>query len=174
MRKKSIILLFTAFIVAVQPSCVIASGKDLFENLGKDKHIDITVQDEKLVSEEAARFSLYMTVADAGHQFDYVTQVANPDLSFDSKTQELDYVYFYLDCFADCSIDEMKENVENYTDELIYALTNSYPSIEFNKMLFNWKIPIVDEDSLYSATYWAEKNDDGEFERQDGGGALYY
>lgn len=173
MKKKFIVLLLTACIIP-HSIHVTASGKGLFESLKENEHIDITVQDEDLISEEAAKFSLYMTVADAGHQFDYVTQVANPDLSFDPKTQELDYVYFYLDCFADCSIDEMKENVENYTDELIYALTNSYPSIEFNKMLFNWKIPIVDEDSLYSATYWAEKNDDGEFERQDGGGALYY
>lgn len=151
----------------------IADSKNTDSQKGNN-HIDIIIKDEDITSEGAAQFSLYMTVANAGHQFEYVTQVANPDLSFSTETQELDYAYFYLDCFEDCSIDEMQKNVEGYTDELIYVLTNSYPNIKFNTLVFNWKIPIVDEDSLYSATYWVEKNDDGELERQDGTGALYY
>ena len=103
---------------------------------------------------------------------DFAAQILNPEYSLDVDTQTLEHVHVYLSCFADADKDELQSIIENNTDQILSALQYSFPNVQIDIVSVNWKIPVIDEESLYSASYWCECKD-GIVERGDGTGELY-
>lgn len=118
------------------------------------------------------QFSLFSTVSNACRAIGKTVQNSNPEIAFDADSQTLDYARFYLTCFADASKEDLRMNVEEYTDVLIETICATYPALTINALHFCWKIPVIDPDSLYSAKYFCEHNGSA-IERGDGSGALY-
>lgn len=91
---------------------------------------DIDVYSEHFTTEMRVQFCLFEAVQELSRSLDwYVTQNNNPEVSFNSNKQELNYVRYYLDYYADCTSSEAQEAVEGYTDTMIeaiqYALSGS-------------------------------------------------
>lgn len=134
---------------------------------------DIDVYSEHFTTEMRVQFCLYETVQELSRSLDwYVTQNNNPEVSFDSDKQELNYVRYYLDYYADCTASEAQEAVEEYTDTMIAAIQYAFPDIQANQLVFFWRIPAIDEDNLYAARFFCEK-EDGSIVRSDGSGLIY-
>lgn len=134
--------------------------------------IQITVSDEVFTKENRLVFCLFSTLNQTGRALGYVTQVNNPEIVLEPDAQRVTSARFYMDCYADGTKNDLRPMVEDYTDALIAVLTETYPGLTFDSMMFCWKIPAVDPDSLYTATFWCE-NDGNGIARGDGSGALY-
>ena len=134
--------------------------------------ITVTVSDEVFRKDDRLAFCLFSTINQAGRAMEYVTQVNNPEIVLEPDTQRVTSARFYMDCFADGIKDDLRPMIEDYTDALIAVITETYPGLTFDSMMFCWKIPAVDPDSLYTATFWCENGGDG-IARGDGSGALY-
>lgn len=142
------------------------------ETEDQSDHIDFEIHDETFSSELSLSFAVYEAFQQAGRELGYVTQHHNPELKFDPDTQTVDSIHFYLDYYGQCTKEEAVEILEPYTDELIYVINNAFPSVDFEFVGINWKIPAVDEESYYAATYCCNKEDD-KIVRGDGGGLIY-
>lgn len=121
--------------------------------------LDITPCSEKFANEKDLQFSLFKSVYEATGQLDWlvsplVTRDGNPELSFDSKNQEIKYARFYLSYYGNVDKDEARGNVEEYTDRLAAVLSALYPNISADMVCFFWKIPVINKDSLYSASFF--------------------
>lgn len=123
-------------------------------------------------NDKSACFSLYNVVADICKMLGCTVQNHNPEVSLNAESNDLSFAHFYLTYYADCSEQEAKEVVEEYTDVLIAALLASYPDNNFESLDFSWKIPAINADSLYAADYWCEQAD-GEMCRGQGAGLMY-
>ncbi len=142
------------------------------EDENEKEHIEFDVIEEK-ISEDDIDFSLYRTVNEAGRELGYVTQMANPEVSFDESKQNLEYARFYVSYFGTCTKEEAQETVESYTDELMYVVQNTYPNISMESLTFFWNIPDINKDSLYAATFFSEEGEDGALVRKEGFGEIY-
>lgn len=141
---------------------------------GKDVELPETlpVYSDHFSSEKTIGYPLFECVQEMCRSMDYVAQILNPEYSFNADTQTLDYVRVYLSCFADADKEELQSIIENNTDQILSALQYSFPNVQIDIVSVNWKIPVIDEESLYSASYWCECKD-GIIERGDGTGELY-
>ena len=142
------------------------------ETEDQSEHIDFEIHDETFSSELSLSFAVYEAFQQAGRELGYVTQHHNPELKFDPDTQTVDSIHFYLDYYGQCTKEEAVKILEAYTDELIYVINNAFPNVDFEFVGINWKIPAVDEESYYAATYYCNK-EDGRIVRGDGGGLIY-
>ena len=134
---------------------------------------DIDVRNERFSSDDRLAFCFFETTQQLSRSLGwYVTQNHNPELSFDSGQQKLEDAHIYLDYYADCTADEARSVLEEYTDTLIQALQYAFPEIDIEMLYFCWRIPAVDEDSLYAATYSCERIN-GEIIRGSGSGIIY-
>lgn len=136
-------------------------------------HLNMEIHTDHFSSEEDLVFSLFMTFQEAGRNLGYITQDNNPELNFNASTQTVENCYFYMDCYADFTKEEAVQSIEGYTDELIYILNNSYPELDFEFVAIFWKIPSIDEQSKYAASYYCEEKN-GKLSRGDGSGLIYH
>ena len=134
--------------------------------------IEITESREIFTKENRLVFCLYSTIAQTGRKLGYVMQVYNPEISLDVDNQRLSYAYFYMNCYENAAVDDLRNRVEEYTDVLIATLTATYPDLTFDSMWFCWKIPAIHPDNLYTATFWGENSESG-IVRGEGKGVLY-
>lgn len=149
-----------------------SAEKEETDSENTDLPEDLPVYSDAFSSEEGIGFPLFECVQKVCHSQDFSAQILNPEYSLDVDLQKLDYVRVYLSCYADATKEELQSIIENNTDQILSALQYSFPNILFDVVSINWKIPVIDEDSLYSASYWCEFND-GSVERGDGIGELY-
>ena len=136
------------------------------------KHIDFEVHEESFSTDLALSFAVYDIFQQAGEELGNFTQILNPELSFDVKTQTVDSIRFYLNYYGNCTKKEAVEILESDTDELVYIINNAFPNVDFEFVNINWKIPAIDEESYYAATYYCYKEND-EVVRGDGSGLIY-
>ena len=165
-----VLIIFTSFAYAETPA-----QKAIQRITDKAKGIaseDITdTESEFIESEGRMSFLLYKTVQDMDSMA-YTTQNHNPEISFDPSTQTLGFARFYITYFADCGKEEARSALESYTDCIIETLETEYPDVVMRSLMFCWKVPAVDEESLYAAVYWCEEQD-GKLIRDGGSGLLY-
>ena len=138
----------------------------------QEEHIDITVYDKPFTSEQNAEFQVYMAVADAGRQFEYVVQNSNPEFEYDDDINDVSLLRIYLTYYKNCTKEEAKDVVEDYADELLYVIPNTFPKVNFKKVMINWCISSLTENDLYSAVFWCEQND-GELYVKDTWGRVF-
>ena len=134
--------------------------------------VEITKHTERFPTDVKLSFNIYSTIQSAGRTLGYFTQDLNPELSFDASSQTVSYLYIYLTYIADCDENSARKPLEQYTDKLLEILTASYPTIDFEFISFFWSIPAIDEENLYSATFYCEK-EDGKLKRGPGRGKIY-
>lgn len=134
--------------------------------------ITVTPSAEVFKDDTRLTFCLYSTIAETCRALENVTQVNNPEIVFDADSQTLSNLRLYMNCYAEGSNDFLRPVVEDYTDTLIAALLETYPGLTFSAIMVNWKIPAINADSLYSASYWCEP-ENGVMLRGAGTGALY-
>ena len=142
------------------------------KSLPEQHGIEITPSDEVFATDKRLQFCLFSTVSDACRALEFAVQNNNPEITFTPDTQTLDFARFYITCYAEGAKDDLSVSVEEYTDVLIETICATYPNLNINTLVFCWKIPAVNPDSLYSAMYWCEKEGNA-IERGDGTGALY-
>lgn len=134
---------------------------------------DIDVYTEQFSTEMRVQFCLYEAIQELSRSLEwYVTQNNNPEVSFDTSKQELNYVHYYLDYYADCTASEAQEAVEEYTNTMIEAIQYAFPDVQVDQLAFFWKIPAIDEENLYAARFFCE-NEGGSIVRGDGSGLIY-
>lgn len=137
------------------------------------KTFDIEIYYDKFPSEDRLGFCIYNTIQDVAESFDwYVTQNNNPEISFDVDKQELESANLYLDYFADCTKDEARKTIDEYSDTVTDAIQYAFPSIQIDKLTLFWRVPSIDEDNLYAAMIFFENNGDG-IERTGEHGLIY-
>lgn len=134
--------------------------------------IEIEASEEQFTSDNRLVFCLFSTVSDVCRQLGLATQSNNPEISFDPQAQDMDFARFYVTYYGEGSKEDAREVVEDYTDVLIEALRAAYPSLQMETLVFCWKIPAIDPNSLYSAMFWCEKDGDV-IVRGEGSGAAY-
>ena len=134
--------------------------------------VEIVPSEEVFMSDKRVEFCLFSTASDVCRALGMATQNNNPEIAFAVDTQTLDFARFYVTCYAEGAKDDLTVTVEEYTDVLIETICSTYPNLSIDTLVFCWKIPIIDSDSLYSAMYWCEK-DGATIKRGDGTGALY-
>ena len=141
--------------------------------LYKKYFIEIEENTEQFTDELSLVYSLDRTVGNVlTRNFGDVKQNNFSEIMhFNSELQHLT-VYFYLTYRVNSSREETRKVIEEYTDVLIEVLSLTYPQIQIDAISFNWMIPSISPDSLYSATYWCESVD-GIIQRGEGAGALY-
>lgn len=139
---------------------------------GVDLPDTLPVYSDSFSSEKEIGYPLFECVQEMCHNMDFAAQILNPEYSLDVGAQTLEHVHVYLSCFADADKEELQSIIESNTDQILSALQYSFPNIQIDIVSVNWKIPVIDEESLYSASYWCE-NKDGSIERGDGTGELY-
>ena len=134
--------------------------------------IEIVPSKEVFAKDGRVAFCLYCTISEACRVLGMAVQNHNPEIYFDASTQTLDMARFYVTYYAKGSKADLRIAIEEYTDVLIETICATYPEININTLVFCWKVPDVDPDSLYAAVYWCEKNGD-KIECGDGSGILY-
>lgn len=134
--------------------------------------IEIEANDERFTSDDRLVFCLFSTVSDVCRQLGLATQSNNPEISFNPESQYMDFARFYVTYYGEESKENTRDAVEDYTDVLIEAICATYPSVQMETMVFCWKIPTVNPDSLHSAMFWCEKDGDV-IVRGEGSGAAY-
>ena len=139
---------------------------------GADLPDTLPVYSDSFSSEKDIGYPLFECVQEMCRNMDFAAQILNPEYSLDVDAQALEHVHVYLSCFADADKDELQSIIENNTDQILSALQYSFPNVQIDIVSVNWKIPVIDEESLYSASYWCECKD-GIVERGDGTGELY-
>lgn len=141
----------------------------------KESEIAVTICDENFPTEKRAVFLVYETVADIGRQLGYVVQNNNPELSFNDNLQNIGMCHLYLTYYGETTKEAARDTLEGYTDDLLDALFEAFPDVEFEKIAVSWNVPAVDEDNLYAASYWCEEDadDNGVLDRGDGTGIIY-
>lgn len=134
--------------------------------------IEIEASDECFTKDNRLVFCLFSTVSDVCRQLGLATQTNNSEISFDPEAQNMELARFYVTYYGEGPKEDACEAVEDYTDVLIEALRAAYPALQMETLVFCWKIPAVDPDSLYSAMFWYEKDGDV-IVRGAGTGAAY-
>lgn len=134
--------------------------------------IEIVPSKEVFTKDDRVAFCLYSTISEACRVLEMAVQNHNPEIYFDTSTQTLDLARFYVTYYAKGAKADLSVAVEEYTDVLIETICATYPEININTLVFCWKIPDINPDSLYAAVYWCEKNGD-RIECGDGSGILY-
>ena len=135
--------------------------------------IGLEPANEHFSSESRIQFCLFDTVQDASRALHWnVAQSTNPELSFDPSKQSLDYARFYLTYYAQCTKEDARTTLEDYTSTLIEIICTTFQDVQIDHLDFCWKVPAVDETSLYAATFWGE-NKDGLPVCGDGSGIIY-
>ena len=80
------------------------------------EHIDFEVHEESFSTDLALSFAVYDIFQQAGEELGNFTQILNPELSFDVKTQTVDSIRFYLNYYGNCTKKEAVEILESDTD----------------------------------------------------------
>ena len=137
-----------------------------------ESDIEITVCEEQFSSEKRAEFLIYETVADIGRQLGYVVQNNNPELSFEDDLQDIGICRLYLTYYGETTKEQARDTLETYTDNMITSLCDTFPNADFEIISVNWEVPAIEEENLYAASYWCEK-EDGEIVRGEGSGKIY-
>lgn len=135
----------------VEPS--VAPIVDVLDGLDLEPHPGSFANESDLQS------SLFVSVREIADQLDWlvtplVTREGNPELSFDSPRQDLKYARFYLVFYGNVGKEEAKTTVAEYTEKMAAVLSELYPNIDADMVCFFWKIPVINEDSLYSASFF--------------------
>ena len=148
-------------------------GDELQEETALSRHgIEIETSDEVFTTDERLVFCLYMTVAHVCDQLGLAVQTHNPEIFFQPEDQHLTQAFFYINYYANGKKEDLRIEVEEYTDVLLEAIQAAYPRLMIDKMVFCWQIPAIDKDSLYSAMFWCEKQGNV-IVRGDGTGVAY-
>lgn len=121
--------------------------------------LDLKPRSDRFANENDLQSSLFFSVREIAGQLDWlvtplVTREGNPEISFDSSRQALQYAHFYLVFYGNVGEEEAKNTVAEYTERLAAALSVLYPNISSDMVCFFWKIPVINEDSLYSASFY--------------------
>ena len=139
----------------------------------KIQGLDMATASEPFSSENEILSSLYSTIQNLSRKAGWnVTQNHNPEISFDENRQELSFVRLYLTYYGDCTKAEARTAVEEYSETILQCLLAVYPDVEIDTVNICWKIPAIDDQSLYAATFWCDF-DGTDLILGDGDGIIY-
>lgn len=129
------------------------------------------IHTQKIKSEKALITLLSSTISSA-EGFDEIIQVTLPDIAFAPQSQLCSYARFYLSYAGDYTDDNICSILEHYTDDLNDLIVESFPTVGFISISFNWKLKSTNPDPIYAARYHCV-NQGGVFKRDEGKGILY-
>ena len=141
---------------------------------GIEKFIEALSLDvyDKPLAENDITYLVYETICDLSDGLEYTVQNHNPEIEFNQDTQTVHISRLYLTYFGECTKDSAKERLEDYSEKILAGMRYAFPNTNMEVVYICWKVPSVNEDSLYAATYWCE-NEDGTIALGEGEGFIY-
>lgn len=138
-----------------------------------EKDFVLEAYPEKFTSADRISFCSFMTVQDIARTLEWTaTQHHNPEIMFNADKKEVSAIHLYLNYYGRCTKEEARWILEEWTDIIISILPATMPTINIEAINVNWKIPAINKDSYYAATYFCREKD-GAIIRGDGGGLIY-